>query len=265
MSGSIVQYNEVTKGDGGGLYVEEPTSSSSENSNSISQYARIYTSDIIYNKASGAGGGISFTTDGTPNVRANSVLFWQNTGSEQSNVNGMTTPSDAANTTLTINDYPISFCATETTREPGINNISVNTDVDKGVRFDTDTYNHDYTDAESNTVKRMHNAYEFYKIKKYSLLARGGMEYKDYNALVASDALTADDMAKVNRTFDGNDFIDIGARAIGKLVLPVATTNNLMTRIFVVKNEEDVATTSVEVMQNQTQSRNYQQEGSSIA
>ena len=265
VSGSIVQYNEVTKGDGGGLYVEEPTSSSSENSNSITQFARIYTSDIIYNKASGAGGGISFTTDGTPNVRANSVLFWQNTGSEQSNVNGMTTPSDAGNTTLTIEDYPISFCATETTREPGINNISVNTDVDKGVRFDTESYNHNYTDAESKTVTRMHNKYEFYKIKKYSLLARGGMEYKDYNALVASDALTADDMAKVTRTFDGNDFIDIGARAIGELVLPVATANNLMTRIFVVKNEEDVATTSVEVMQNQTQSRYYQQEGSSFA
>lgn len=265
VSGSIVQYNEVTKGDGGGLYVEEPTSSSSENSNSISQYARIYTSDIIYNKASGAGGGISFTTDGTPNVRANSVLFWQNTGSEQSNVNGMTTPSDAGNTTLTIEDYPISFCATETTREPGINNIAVNTDIDKGVRFDTESYNHDYTDAESNTVKRMHNKYEFYKIKKYSLLARGGMEYKDYNALVTNDALTAYDMAKVTRTFDGNDFIDIGARAIGELVLPVATANNLMTRIFVVKNEEDVATTSVEVMQNQTQSDYYKQEGSSFA
>lgn len=265
VSGSIVQYNEVTKGDGGGLYVEEPASSSSENSNSISQYARIYTSDIIYNTASGAGGGISFTTDCTPNVRANSVLFWQNTGSEQSNVNGMTTPSDAGNTTLTIDDYPISFCATETTREPGINNISVNTDVDKGVRFDTDTYNHDYTDSESNTVKRMHNAYEFYKIKKYSLLARGGMEYKDYNALVTSDALTADDMTKVTRTFDGNDFIDIGARAIGELVLPVATADNLMTRIFVVKKEEDVATTSVEVMQNQTQSDYYKQEGSSFA
>lgn len=265
VSGSIVQYNEVTKGDGGGLYVEEPTSSSSENSNSITQFARIYTSDIIYNKASGAGGGISFTTDGTPNVRANSVLFWQNMGSEQSNVNGMTTPSDAGNTTLTIEDYPISFCATETTREPGINNISVNTDVEKGVRFDTETYNHDYTDAESKKVTRMHNSYEFYKIKKYSLLARGGMEYKDYNALVKSDALTADDMAKVNRTFDGNDFIDIGARAIGEQVLPVATTNNLMTRIFVVKNEEDVATTSVEVMQNQTQSDYYKQEGSSFA
>ena len=265
VSGSIVQYNEVTKGDGGGLYVEEPASSSPENSNSISKYARIYTSDIIYNTASGAGGGISFTTDGTPNVRANSVLFWKNTGSEQSNVNGMTTPSDAANTTLTINDYPISFCATETTREPGINNIAVNTDVDKGVRFDTESYNHNYTDAESKTVTRMHNKYEFYKIKKYSLLARGGMEYKDYNALVASDSLTADDMAKVTRTFDGNDFIDIGARAIGELVLPVADANNLMTRIFVVKNEEDVASTSVEVMQNQTQSRYYQQEGSSFA
>ena len=265
VSGSIVQYNEVTKGDGGGLYVEEPASSSPENSNSTSQFARIYTSDIIYNKASGAGGGISFTTDGTPNVRANSVLFWQNTGSEQSNVNGMTTPSDAGNTTLTIDDYPISFCATETTREPGINNISVNTEVDKGVRFDTESYNHDYTDAESKKVKRMHNDYEFYKIKKYSLLARGGMEYKDYNALVASDALTADDMAKVTRTFGGNDFIDIGARAIGELVLPVATTDNLMTRIFVVKNEEDVATTSVEVMQNQTKSDYYKQEGSSFA
>ena len=266
VSGSIVQYNEVTKGDGGGLYVEEPASTSSENVNAATNPARIFTSDIIYNTASGAGGGISFTTDGTPNVRANSVLFWQNTGSEQSNVNGMTTPTDAGNTNLTIKDYPISFCATETTREPGINNIAVHTDVDKGVRFATETYNHNYIDSEGKPVKRKHNEYEFYKIKKYSLLARGGMEYKDYKALVESDdALTPEDLAKTTRTFEGNDFIDIGARAIGELVLPVATANNLMTRIFVVKNEEDVATTSVEVMQNQTTSPYYRQEGSSFA
>lgn len=265
VSGSIVQYNEVTKGDGGGLYVEEPASASSENVNAATNPARIFTSDIIYNTASGAGGGISFTTDGTPNVRANSVLFWQNTGSEQSNVNGMTTPSDAGNANLTIEDYPISFCATETTREPGINNIAVHTDVDKGVRFATETYNHDYTDSEGTAVKRMHNSYEFYKIKKYSLLARGGMEYKDYNDLIATYALTTEDLAKTTRTFEGNDFIDIGARAIGELVLPVATDSILMTRIFVVKNEEDVATTSVEVMQNQTVSTYYQQEGSSFA
>lgn len=265
VSGSIVQYNEVTKGDGGGLYVEEPASASSENVNAATNPARIFTSDIIYNTASGAGGGISFTTDGTPNVRANSVLFWQNTGSEQSNVNGMTTPTDAENANLTIDDYPISFCATETTREPGINNISVNTDVDKGVRFATETYNHDYTDSEGTPVKRKHNEYEFYKIKKYSLLARGGMEYKDYNALIAKYALTTKDLAKTTRTFEGNDFIDIGARAIGELVLPTPSAGNLMTRIFVVKNEEDVATTSVEVMQNQTTSTYYQQEGSSFA
>lgn len=265
VSGSIVQYNEVTKGDGGGLYVEEPASASSENVNAATNPARIFTSDIIYNTASGAGGGISFTTNGTPNVRANSVLFWQNTGSEQSNVNGMTTPTDAGNTNLTVNDYPISFCATETTREPGINNIAVHTDVDKGVRFATETYNHDYTDSKGTAVKRMHNSYEFYKIKKYSLLARGGMEYKDYNSLVATYALTTEDLAKKTRTFEGNDFIDIGARAINELVLPNPSAGNLMTRIFVVKNEEDVATTSVEVMQNQTVSPYYQQEGSSFA
>lgn len=265
VSGSIVQYNEVTKGDGGGLYVEEPASASSENVNAATNPARIFTSDIIYNTASGAGGGISFTTNGTPNVRANSVLFWQNTGSEQSNVNGMTTPTDAGNTNLTVNDYPISFCATETTREPGINNIAVHTNVDKGVRFATETYNHDYTDSKGTAVKRMHNSYEFYKIKKYSLLARGGMEYKDYNALIATYALTTEDLAKKTRTFPGNDFIDIGARAINELVLPNPSAGNLMTRIFVVKNEEDVATTSVEVMQNQTTSPYYQQEGSSFA
>lgn len=265
VSGSIVQYNEVTKGDGGGLYVEEPASASSENVNAATNPARIFTSDIIYNTASGAGGGISFTTNSTPNVRANSVLFWQNTGSEQSNVNGMTTPTDAGNSNLTIDDYPISFCATETTREPGINNIAVHTDVDKGVRFATETYNHDYIDSKGTAVKRMHNSYEFYKIKKYSLLARGGMEYKDYKALVASDALTAEDLAKKTRTFEGNDFIDIGARAIGELVLPEPSAEKLMTRIFVVKNEDDVATTSVEVMQNQTTSPYYKQEGSSFA
>lgn len=264
VSGSIVQYNEVTKGDGGGLYVEEPVNVDPD-PKAIINYVRIFTSDIIYNKASGAGGGLSFTTDAKPNVRANSVLFWQNTGSEQSNVNGMTTPSDAGNANLTIEDYPISFCATETTREPGINNISVNTDVDRGVRFDTESYNHDYSDAGGNTVTRMHNSHEFYKIMKYSLLARGGMDFDSYRSQVATFALSANDIANVNRLYEGNNFIDIGARAIGELVLPEPTSLNLMTRIFVVKNEDDVALTSVEVMQNQTVDTYYQQEGSSFA
>ncbi len=264
VSGSVVQYNEVTKGDGGGIFVEQPIAAS-ENSGAAFNPARIFTSDIIFNTASGAGGGISFTTGASPNVRANSVLFWQNTGSEQPNVNGMTSPTDASGTTLTIEDYPISFCATETTREPGINNIAVNTDMEKGMRFDSESYNHDYIGEGGKTVKRMHNEYEFYKIKKYSLLARGGMDFGYYEDLVSEYALTDCDIASVDRTYEGNDFIDIGARAVGELVLPVPSDEYLMTRIFVVKNEEDVSTTDVEIMQKQNTSLYYQQEGSSFA
>lgn len=262
VSGSIVQYNEVTKGDGGGIYVQKPAVAEGDVAGNP---ARIFTSDVIYNTASGAGGGISFTTDAAPNVRANSVLFWQNVGSEQSNVSGMTIPSDVDAANLTIDDYPISFCATETTREPGINNITVKTDVDKGVRFDEENYNHNYTDDNGQTVTRMHNAYEFYKIKKYSLLARGGMENSDYEKLITAGLLIASDLTGTNRMFEGNDFIDIGARAIGDLVLPPVAEDNLMTRLFVVNSEEEVDPVSVEVMQNQDDSEYYKQEGSSFA
>lgn len=262
VSGSIVQYNEVTKGDGGGIYVQKPAAAEGDVTGNP---ARIFTSDVIYNTASGAGGGISFTTDAAPNVRANSVLFWQNVGSEQSNVSGMTIPSDVDAANLTIDDYPISFCATETTREPGINNITVKTDVEKGVRFDEENYNHNYTDDNGQTVTRMHNAYEFYKIKKYSLLARGGMENSDYEKLINAGLLIANDLTGTNRMFEGNDFIDIGARAIGDLVLPPVAEDNLMTRLFVVNSEEEVDPVSVEVMQNQDDSEYYKQEGSSFA
>lgn len=262
VSGSIVQYNEVTKGDGGGIYVQKPAAAEGDVAGNP---ARIFTSDVIYNTASGAGGGISFTTDAAPNVRANSVLFWQNVGSEQSNVSGMTIPSDVDAANLTIDDYPISFCATETTREPGINNITVKTDVEKGVRFDEENYNHNYTDDNGQTVTRMHNAYEFYKIKKYSLLARGGMENSDYEKLINAGLLIANDLTGTNRMFEGNDFIDIGARAIGDLVLPPVAEDNLMTRLFVVNSEEEVDPVSVEVMQNQDDSEYYKQEGSSFA
>lgn len=262
VSGSIVQYNEVTKGDGGGIYVQKPAAAEGDVAGNP---ARIFTSDVIYNTASGAGGGISFTTDAAPNVRANSVLFWQNVGSEQSNVSGMTIPSDVDAANLTIDDYPISFCATETTREPGINNITVKTDVEKGVRFDEENYNHNYTDDNGQTVTRMHNAYEFYKIKKYSLLARGGMENSDYEKLINAGLLIASDLTGTNRMFEGNDFIDIGARAIGDLVLPPVAEDNLMTRLFVVNSEEEVDPVSVEVMQNQDDSEYYKQEGSSFA
>lgn len=255
VSGSIIQYNAVTGGDGGGVYVEEPEEATGN-------YARIYTSDVIYNTASRAGGGIYFYT----NLRANSSLFWQNASGELANVAGETMPTDAGDRELGINDYPVSFCATETTREPGINNIAVNTDMNKGVRFDDESYNHDYIASDGTPVKVMHNDHEFYKLEKYSLIVRSGMEYSEYNNLLKNNKdLLKVDLAGVDRTGYDNEFIDIGARAYPGRVLPEIDENNLMTRIFVAKNEYEVSMDAVNVMRNQTDNTYYSQEGSSFA
>lgn len=257
VSGSIIQYN-TTNGNGGGVYVEESKDPTSPN------YAHIYTSDIIYNTATHAGGGLWFET----NVRANSSLFWQNTGSEMANIAGQTMPSDVnqSNEEFSIYDYPISFCATETTREPGINNIIVNTDITKGVRFEAEDYDHDYTATDGTKVTVMHNEHEFYKLNKYSLIVRSGMQYDEYRKLLgAKDGLLQEDMTQVDRVGYDNEFIDIGARAYAGEVLPAANEENLMTRIFVGRNEDEMSMEAVNVMRNLPETEYYSQEGSSFA
>lgn len=254
VTGSIIQYN-ATNGNGGGVYVEEePDRTTAPN------HARIYTSDIIYNTAAHAGGGIYFKT----NLRANSSLFWHNTGSELANIAGETMPTDVGNEVPGINDYPISFCATETTREPGIDNIIVNTDINKGVRFEKEDYNHNYVAADGTQVEVMHNDYEFYKVGKYSLIVRSGMAYSDYAKLMSGqDGIIVEDIAGVDRMGYDNEFIDIGARAYPGVVLPEVDDEKLMTRIFVAKSEDEVSMDAVNVMRNQT--GYYSQEGSSFA
>lgn len=254
VTGSIIQYN-ATNGNGGGVYVEEePERTTAPN------HARIYTSDIIYNTAAHAGGGIYFKT----NLRANSSLFWHNTGSELANIAGETMPTDVGNEVPGINDYPISFCATETTREPGIDNIIVNTDINKGVRFEKEDYNHNYVAADGTQVEVMHNDYEFYKVGKYSLIVRSGMAYSDYAKLMSGqDGIIVEDIAGVDRMGYDNEFIDIGARAYPGVVLPEVDDEKLMTRIFVAKSEDEVSMDAVNVMRNQT--GYYSQEGSSFA
>lgn len=254
VSGSIIQYN-TTEGNGGGVYVEEPKESSA------STFASIISSDIIYNTAAQAGGGLWFET----NVRANSSLFWRNTSSEMANISGQTMPTDVA-TEPGIRDYPISFCATETTREPGIDNIIVHTDPNKGVRFKAETYDHNYTDKNGNVVDNvMHgNGFEFYKLSEYSLIVRSGMQYAEYDARVGTkDGLLKADMMGVDRTGYGNEFIDIGARAHDGPVLPDPTKQKLMNRIFVGRNEDEVNMDAVNVMREQ--GGYYGQEGSSFA
>lgn len=275
VSGSIIQYNS-SNNKGGGLYIYDPKEDELENYEAPSEpmtwedYAHIYTSDIIYNTAN-RGGGLYFTD----NVRANSSLFWQNTGSEMANIAGQTAPTDVneENHEPGIHDYPISFCATETTREPGINNIIVNTDPTKGVRFEKEAYNHDYTATDGTPVTVMHNEYEFYQLNKYSLIVRSGMQYDEYEKLLkdalmgGKDGLLRADMAGVNRADEAydNEFIDIGARAYAGKVLPEVDDKLLMTRIFVGRNEDEMSMEAVNVMRNLPETEYYSQEGSSFA
>ena len=210
ISGTLLKGNS-TDGAGGAIFVEEPTTEQkAANSNA---YARLFTSTIVNNSA-GQGGGIGFET----NLRANSVVVWSNDANAQANVSGQLDPfSTQVSTTQTVEDYPMSFCAVENLRVAGINNLSVESNANDGVRFADEDY---------------------YALKAVSVLGRAGMRYQYYETLMSSyPTLSKLDFAHVDRINQGNNFIDIGARAYPGSLKTEPTTDNLLTRLYVVSPE----------------------------
>ena len=211
ISGTLLKGNS-TDGAGGAIFVEEPTTEQkAANSNA---YARLFTSTIVNNSAE-QGGGIGFET----NLRANSVVVWSNDANAQANVSGQLDPfSTQVSTTQTVEDYPMSFCAVENLRVAGINNLSVESNANDGVRFADEDY---------------------YALKAVSVLGRAGMRYQYYETLMSTyPSLSKLDFADVDRINQGNNFIDIGARAYQGSLKTEPTTNNLLTRLYVVSPEQ---------------------------
>ena len=225
VSGTIIKRNSANTG--GGIYVEKPASLN------VDSLARIYISTICHNSATASAGGMWF--DNTY-ARVNSSVLWHNSASDNANVSGLFTRSDA-NT-----EYPFNFCAVESRRLEGQGNVELSPSETEGVRWDRDD---------------PFNAILYYPIEMSSTLARAGMTYTEwYKAMEKYPTLDSIDIAGVSRTkwnSDGsqrgfawttdtlvtknNDMIEIGARAINKNYAINVDEKYVMRRLYVMHTD----------------------------
>lgn len=254
VSGCILTDNSAEKG--GAIYVQQNTIANFDPTkwDYIRNFAHIISCTISDNEATSSGGGLWFNN----NVRVNSSVLWNNKSNNAANVNGQTDPFSTQAESNTSVFYPFSYCAVENIRMAGMNNISVSTTNEKGVRFVSRTP----TDGN-----------DYYYLQHYSVLARAGMSQQDYTNIRISHpaetdmrfyfpTLEAEDMAGNSRTTYNldesgkkldtpgvKDFVEIGARAYNGPLLVTPTADNLITRLFVVK-PEDIDEDIFEAMSN---------------
>lgn len=227
VSGCLFRNNKAKLG--GAVYVE-PVKSMTPDS-----MASIYTSTLVGNTATKAGGGIYYES----NAYVNSCVLWQNNANSQDNVAGVyeypVTAFSGGNIPKT-GHYPFAYSSVENQHLPGVNNQSVSTQDRAGVRFED--------------LKKD----EFYGLTEYSVLLHTGMPIMEYKDLVVTKALTEQDFNKSprygrdrnNELIDDNFYIDVGARSYGMRSVVVPTKDNVLTRIFVTYPENvnmDVAET----------------------
>lgn len=243
VSGCILTDNSAEKG--GAIYVQQNTIANFDPTkwDYIRNFAHIISCTISDNEATSSGGGLWFNN----NVRVNSSVLWNNKSNNAANVNGQTDPFSTQAESNTSVFYPFSYSAVENIRMAGMNNISVSTTNEKGVRFVSRTP----TDGN-----------DYYYLQHYSVLARSGMSQQDYTNIRISQpaetdmrfyfpTLEAEDMAGNSRTTYNldelgkkldtpgvKDFVEIGARAYNGPLLVTPTADNLITRLFVVKPED---------------------------
>lgn len=242
VSGCIMTDNSADKG--GAIYVQQNTKANFDPTkwNYIRNFAHIISCTISNNEATSSGGGLWFNN----NVRVNSSVLWNNKSNNAANVNGQTDPFSTQAESNTSVFYPFSYSAVENIRMAGMNNISVSTTNEKGVRF---------------VSRATTDGNDYYYLQHYSVLARAGMSQQDYTNIRISQpaetdmrfyfpTLEAEDMAGNSRTtynMNGStlvdppgvkDFVEIGARAYNGPLIVTPTADNLITRLFVVKPED---------------------------
>ena len=254
VSGCLIELNSATgsNGKGGGIYVQPSTQTANGTTTFDTSKARVLTSTIVNNWAQNDGGGIYFGNE-KPNLRANSVVLWQNDSNGELNVSGLLDPFSQTDKTGAVEDYPLSYCAVELLRVPGINNIDVSNIMNQGVRFEDYTQDAAYNNDQWTYTKPL----GYYYLSDYSTLARAGMSYGEYVTMRKTfTSLELRDFAGISRmeeeggvdtkTKEGdilnkdNEYIEIGARAYnGKLKLEVKE-GLIMHRIYVSKQEVDM-------------------------
>ena len=205
VSGCILQDNKAAYG--AGIAIAEPDNTS------LATWAILAYNTIVYNYASVNGGGIFFNT----NLRSIGNVVWQNESNDQSDIAGVVN----VDATQDVWNFPVNYTAVTNVREAGVNNISVNSTSDEGVRWQADT-----------NLKTNTRQYQYYYLQKSSVLTRAALPYTTMRNMIRFfPGIDSVDIAGVKRMVqtDANQFAydgttglvikdnvttDIGARAI---------------------------------------------------
>ena len=206
VSGSIIQDN--TAAYGAGIAIEEPETTG------LDTWAILAYNTIVYNQASSNGGGIFFNT----NLRSIGNVVWMNESNDQSDIAGVVN----VDATQDVWNFPVNYTAVTNVREAGVNNISVNSASDEGVRWQADS-----------NLKTDSRPYQYYYLQKSSVLTRAALPYTTMRNMIRFfPGIDSVDIAGVKRmaqtatdpvqvAYDGTGLVgknnvstDIGARAI---------------------------------------------------
>lgn len=222
VSGCILQDNKAAYG--AGIAIAEPDNSS------LATWAILAYNTIVYNNASVNGGGIFFNT----NLRSIGNVVWMNTSNDQTDIAGVVNVDASQD----VWNFPVNYTAVTNVREAGVNNISVNSTSDEGVRWQADK------------LATGTRPYLYYALQKSSVLTRAALPYTIMrNMLRFFPGIDPVDIAGVKRmaqtdakqyAYDGttglviknNVTTDIGARAINASY--DITSAKVFYRLFVV-------------------------------
>ena len=252
VSGCILQDNKASYG--AGIAIDEPDSTG------LATWAILAYNTIVYNNATVNGGGIFFNT----NLRSIGNVVWMNTSNDQTDIAGVVN----VDATQDVWNFPVNYTAVTNVREAGVNNISVNSSSDQGVRWQADT-----------NLKSDTRQYQYYALQKSSVLTRAALPYTTMrNMLRFFPGIDSVDIAGVKRmeqteanqyAYDGstglvvkdNVTTDIGARAINFAFK--IQTNKVFYRLFVV-HPTNVSNSNANALLESTDEI-YKQVGSSFA
>ena len=206
VSGSIIQDN--TAAYGAGIAIEEPETTG------LDTWAILAYNTIVYNQASSNGGGIFFNT----NLRSIGNVVWMNESNDQSDIAGVVNVDAQQD----VWNFPVNYSAVTNVREAGVNNISVNSNSDEGVRW-----------TAGDKLKTETRQYQYYALQKSSVLTRAALPYTTMRNMIRFfPGIDSVDIAGVKRmaqtatdpvqvAYDGTGLVgknnvstDIGARAI---------------------------------------------------
>lgn len=206
VSGCILQDNKAAYG--AGIAIDEPDKVG------LSTWAILAYNTIVYNNATVNGGGIFFNT----NLRSIGNVVWQNTSNDQTDIAGVVNVDASQD----VWNFPVNYTAVTNVREAGVNNISVDSQSDEGVRWQADT-----------NLKSDTRQYQYYYLQKSSVLTRAALPYTTMRNMIrffpgidsvdiagvkrmAQTATDATQFAYDGTGLEGKDNVttDIGARAI---------------------------------------------------